>query len=43
MGLSDNLMLIAPTENIIFDSFEDAVISLSKVMKKIYSIHGNII
>ena len=33
MGLSDNLTLIAPTENIIFESFEDAVISLSKVMK----------
>jgi hypothetical protein len=33
MGLSDNLMLIALTENVIFDSFEDAVINLSKIMK----------
>ena len=33
MGLSDNLILIAPTENIIFYSFEDTVISLSKIMK----------
>ena len=33
MGLSDNLMLIAPKENIIFDSFENGVISMSKIMK----------
>ena len=33
MGLPDNLMLIAPTKNIIFDSFEAAILNLSKIMK----------
>jgi nucleoside 2-deoxyribosyltransferase len=32
MGLSDNLMLIAPTNNIIYESFEEAIKNLSKIM-----------
>ena len=33
MGLPDNLMLIAPTHNVIFESFEEAVSHLSKMTK----------
>ncbi len=32
MGLSDNLMLIAPTNNIIYESFEEAIKNLSQIM-----------
>ena len=33
MGLPDNLMLIAPTHNVIFETFEEAVSHLSKMIK----------
>ena len=32
MGLTDNLMLIAPAQNVVHDTFEAAIADLSKMI-----------
>ena len=32
MGLTDNLMLIAPAQNVVHDTFEDAIADLSRMI-----------